>query len=170
MDGVSRGDRIRLAALVLIAGLAAVAAGIGPYTDRAITGPATVADLDPRCQAFGRDGQPAAAQLPRLPADITVTEALWCTRRSPGSSSSAPVVELHATQRLDLVTAAFRRPDVHRSAHGCPAPQERFGRVWLRIANGTWIEPRWPQSDCGPQQDALELLTRAPFMIRAATW
>lgn len=168
MDGVSRGDRVRLAALVLIALLAALAAGIGVYTDRAVTGPATVGGLDPRCRAFERDGVPAAAGLPRLPEGVTVTEAIWCTRRSPGTPITAPVVELHATQRLDLVTAAFRRPDVPRAAAGCPTPAERFGRVWLRTADGHWIEPRWPQADCGPRQDALDLLTRVPFSVRTA--
>jgi hypothetical protein len=168
MGDVSRGDRVRVGALVLIALLAALAAGIGVYTDHAVTGPPTVGGLDPRCQAFERDGVPAAARLPRLPDDVTVIEAMWCTRRSPGTPVTAPVVELHATQRLDLVTAAFRRPDVRRAAHGCPTPQERFGRVWLRTAEGTWIEPRWPQADCGPRQDALDLLTRVPFRVRSA--
>ncbi len=165
---MTRGDRVRLGALVLIAGLAAIAAGIGLVSDRPVTGPQTVGRLDPRCQAFERDGLPAAARLPRLPADVTVTEALWCTRRNAAPASAATVVELHTTERLDLVTAAFRRPDVGRTAHGCPTPQDRFGRVWLRIADGRWIEPRWPQSECGPQQDAFELLARAPFLIRAA--
>jgi hypothetical protein len=165
---VSKGDRVRVTALVLIAVLAAIAAGIGVYTDRAITGPTTAGSLDPHCRAYVRGEQPAAAPLPRLPDDVTVTEALWCTRRLPTRPSGASVVELHATERLDLVTAAFRRPDERGTEQACPPPDEEFGRVWLRTADGAWIEPRWPQSGCGPQQDSLDLLTRVPFTVRAA--
>ena len=158
---MSRGDRVRVGALVLIVALASVAAGIGLRNDRAVTGPATLQAIDERCRAFERDGVPAANGQVPLPEDITVTEALWCTR--PEAGNDRRVLELHATDGLDLVTAAFQRPDVATPDDTCPTPQERFGRVWLRTADGSWIEARWPQSACGPQQDALDLVRRAPF-------
>jgi hypothetical protein len=123
-----------------------------------VTATGTPAPGEPDCANW-----PTSAPQGVLPATFVPVEVLRCqvgTTTVPGKGVYASATLERATQDLQILVDALRRPSGHMAPGTiCPALIMLPPQVVLIASNGAMIRPRFPVNNCGLiQQEAVSAL------------